>query len=89
MINNTLKENLSDWTDFDTAAFLLGKSLGFFKDTSQNYKHVFWSNNKLGDRLNLMLEALVEQGFLLKQDDPDLRYKWDPECESFLDARAY
>lgn len=85
----TFKENMLEWADFDAAAYYLGLSLGFFNEDSKNLKRIFWTNNKLGNRLNLILDDLVEKEFLLKREEPDIQYKWNKDSENFSEMRAY
>jgi hypothetical protein len=70
---------LSDWTDADAAAFLLGIALGLMPDESAfgSAKHVFWTRNPIGEMLYGMLDRLVEHGVLEKRDEPDWQYRWN------------
>jgi hypothetical protein len=72
----TLAEDLSEWTDGDYAAYLLGIQLGAVRgDFTTTNKHVFWTDNRLGNGLRAALLALVEAG-LLERDEADDRYRW-------------
>lgn len=84
----TLKEALHDWTDIDYAQHSLLLSIGMVKQSStmQDYKAIYWTNNPFGDFAAKMLDDLVEIGCLLKRDEPDFQYKWNPE---FQDVREY
>lgn len=75
------KHAMKDWDDFDIAAFSLGRSIGLFEfgETMTHIKHIFWSNNPIGNVLNKMLEEMVKTGFLLKNDR--FQYKWNPQFE--------
>ncbi len=72
------RDELKDWNDFDGAAYVLARALGIMDETvvfQTDAKHVFWSNNPLGNALNEMLEQLVVAGVLEKRDDH--QYRWD------------
>lgn len=84
----SLPQALADWTDFDVAAHAIGVGLGVFGPGSKmrDHKHVFWTDNPLGNALDEVLHALVEGGVLDKKtiaSDPDphgtwhrARYRW-------------
>lgn len=76
----TLKERISDWTDWDAAAAYLADCLGLIPATAASgaAKHVFWSKHPVGDVLYSMLERMVEQGILEKRDEPDIQFRWSP-----------
>lgn len=70
---------LREWTDSDVAMFALGRALGWFPadggfDEFQEHKHVFWSNNDLGNALGGMLDALVTEG-LARRRGTQFRWK--------------
>ena len=74
---SNLSEALADWTDWDGAAFELGRALGLFEgQTFQGAKGVFWSDNPLGNGLHDGLQALVAAGVLEHRDEPDDQYRW-------------
>lgn len=76
----TLKEKLSEWTDIDYAAFCLAQRLGLMNLDVRfqlEAKHVFWTNNPVGNTLYSMLEQLAELEFLEYREEPDLQYKWN------------
>jgi hypothetical protein len=73
---------IEEWTDWDGAAFSLGVTLGFWSDTDVDplsfrvkNKHVFWTNNKLGNSLYEILNELVKVGVLEKREEPDIQYR--------------
>ncbi len=70
---------LRDWTDIDFAAHELAKSLGVMplRSTINDAKWVYWTNNPLGDELVILLDRLVNLGFLEKREEPDLQYRVD------------
>ena len=74
-----LRERLSDWTDWDLAAASLAMVLGIIPDVLPfgGAKSLFWSNNEIGDMLQLQLDQLSCLGILLKREQPDLQYKWN------------
>jgi hypothetical protein len=80
MPQTTLKGRISDWTDWDWAAYSLGICLGLMPDAAAfgAAKHVFWSNHPVGDLLYSMLDRMVEQGILEKRDEPDIQCRWSP-----------
>lgn len=72
-------EGLADWTDWDGAAFTLGRSLGIFSETETftQVKWVFWTNNPLGNALHEMLVQLTAAGVLERRDEPDdIQFRW-------------
>lgn len=73
----TFADELSGWTDWDGAAFELGRTLGLF--TGQGFrevKYVFWTSNALGDGLHDALLALTAAGVLDRRDEPDEQFRW-------------
>jgi hypothetical protein len=74
-----LKEDLKDWQDIDAAGFILACDIGLMKkgDFQVKAKHVFWSNNAIGNVLYDILDKLVEIG-VLENDTEELRYRWNP-----------
>ena len=73
----TLAEGLDDWTDWDRAAFVLGQTLGVFERVDfLEAKHVFWTDNALGEGLHDALLALVRGGVLDRRDEPDEQFRW-------------
>ena len=78
----TLKEALTDWTDWDGAAFELACALGLIKNEpfmfQTHAKHVFWSNNPLGNALHEALQKLVGLGILEEREEPDNQFRWNP-----------
>jgi len=77
--------DMTEWNDWDGAAYVLGLSLGLFNKETHPYmrdlKHVFWTANPIGEALHKCLEELVRAGILLgtNADDDD---EHDPECAS-------
>lgn len=69
---------LGDWTDWDGAAFLLGRALGVFPESAEfpRVKGVFWTENALGDALHEVLVVLSGAGVLERRDVPDEQFRW-------------
>jgi hypothetical protein len=76
----TLKEALSDWTDFDFAAYDLALCLGLMSadiEFATRAKHVFWAANPIGTMLYQMLHELAKQSILEERDEPDHQFRWN------------
>jgi hypothetical protein len=72
-----LHAQLDDWTDWDGAAFLVGRALGLFKRAAfPDVKSVFWTDNRLGNGLHAVLLDLVEAGVLERREEPDEQLRW-------------
>jgi hypothetical protein len=74
-----LKESLAEWTDLDWAAFQLAACLGLMPPDSDLFrtkaKHIFWTNNPVGNALYRMLRELAGVG-ILEHDQEEMRYRW-------------
>jgi hypothetical protein len=81
MENQTLRERLAEWTDWDFAAFQLSRSVGLMGPDvkfATDAKHVFWGGaNPVGEALFNILRELVEAGVLEYRDEPDHQYRWN------------
>jgi hypothetical protein len=78
----TLKEALQNWTDFDGAMYELALCLGLMTpevDTFASTKHVYWSDNPVGNALYATLDELTQYGVLEKRDEPDYQFRWNPD----------
>jgi hypothetical protein len=77
----SLRERLTDWTDWDHAAFALGCSLGLFSTNATTFdvKHVFWTDNEIGSGLHDLLLVLARLGFLESREEPDEQFRWNSE----------
>jgi hypothetical protein len=75
---NTLKDYLKDWTDMDWAMYDLGRCLGLMDTEFVKAKHVFWSENHVGNMLHDILTRLADNGILEYRDEPDYQYRWNP-----------
>lgn len=74
-----LRVLLSDWQEADVAMFHLATVLGIVEKTNIPFggkKHLFWSNNPVGNLLFDQLKQLVEVG-ILEFDDEDQRFRWN------------
>lgn len=84
-LNHVLKE----WTEIDVSAFHIAVALGIFPHSSDekeiyNFggkKHIFWTNNPLGNLLFDLLENLVALNILEKKDIDDGFYRWNPNFD--------
>lgn len=59
--------DLQEWHDWDGAAYVLGGDLGLWDSTDPcfgNAKHIFWTDNPIGNALHNFLEELVRAGVL-------------------------
>ena len=77
----TLKIQLDDWVDWDVAAYYLAQSLGLMDEMvsfAKDAKHVFWTDNVLGNILHGILNELVSCQVLERRDEPDIQYRWNP-----------
>jgi predicted enzyme related to lactoylglutathione lyase len=75
----TLRETLSDWVDVDNAGCAMGVCIGLIPPSEgwARHKHVFWSNNPIGNMLYKWIDDLVAAGVLEKRDEPDIQYRWN------------
>lgn len=85
---NSFRELLKNWEDFDVVEFYLGCTLGIFEydEKFENFrknKHIFWTNNPLGDMLAKMLEDMAAEG-ILEFDREELKLKWNEKYESMV-----
>ena len=91
MVNQTLRERLSEWTDWDAAAFHLAQSLGLMApdvDFCTRAKHVFWTDHPIGCALRDMLGRLVEAGVVEYRDEPDDQYRWRADFVGSWETRG-
>ena len=76
----SLPDRLADWTDWDVAAYEVGRCLGVLHGNfATDNKGVFWSDNRLGNGLHDVLLRLVEAGVLERREEPDEQFRWRPE----------
>jgi hypothetical protein len=83
-MKKTLRENLTDWTDWDIAEYYLAVALGIMPTEEGDgeifrlkAKHVFWTDNPVGVFLGGVLGELAELG-VLDHDDEEERFRWNP-----------
>lgn len=73
------KESLKDWLDWDHAEYNLARALGIM-DESVNFctdaKHIFWTDNPLGNSLHNILEGLSKAG-VLEYDRENEKFRWN------------
>lgn len=69
---------LAEWTDWDFAAFALGRAIRLYERPAdyQFVKGNFWTDNPRGNGLHAALNALVDGGVLERRDEPDIQYRW-------------
>ena len=82
----SLRDDLSEWSDWDGAGVALAKHLGLIETTEAfgGRKGIFWSNNPVGNALTDCLNRLTEATILERRDEPDIQFRWN---QSFsLDA---
>jgi hypothetical protein len=72
-----LSTTFHEWTDWDVAGFQAGRALGLFNRQSWlETKHVFWTDNPVGNMLHAMLAELATSGILDRRAEPDIQYRW-------------
>ena len=78
-VSNTLRESLSDWTDWDSASYALAACINILGvETSFHIaKQVFWSNHPVARLLINTLDAMVAGGILERREEPDIQYRWN------------
>lgn len=75
----TLKDKLKDWTDVDVACYYLAICLGLMNETTSfpvEAKHVFWTNNAVGNMLIDMVDSMIAEQILKAKDDGQL-VRWN------------
>ena len=75
---NSLKNVLKDWHDIDGAQYELARLLGVIdqEKSFQETKHIWWTNDVIGNMMFNLLEALVGAGVLESRTEPDHQYRW-------------
>jgi hypothetical protein len=73
-----LSESLADWTDWDLAAFRLGRAIGLYEreDDWWRRKGTMWTDNLIGAGLHDALVKLAEAGVLDQRHNPDEQFRW-------------
>jgi hypothetical protein len=88
MKQRSLKTALADWTDIDIAQYQLGICLNMISSDVpfNSVKHIFWSDNQIGNALAKMLDTLAEAHVLEKRDEPDFQYRWNENFKNNSDG---
>ena len=85
LADETLRHALSEWTDWDGAAYRLAVSLGLVQDEPGVFqvkaKHIFWSSNLVGNTLYAILEQLVAAQILELREEPDKQFRWNSKFD--------
>jgi hypothetical protein len=73
-----LAQTLREWTDWDLAAFKLGRAIGLFEreDDWLRRKSIMWTDNHTGSGLRAALLALTKAGLLERREEPDEQFRW-------------
>ena len=73
-----LRSTLGDRTDWDFAAFRLGKAIGLYEREDQwlGAKGTMWTDNDVGTALHDALLALAQAGVLERRESPDEQFRW-------------
>lgn len=72
-----LHRTLAEWTDWDAAAFALGRAIGFYETPGlQRFKSDFWTDNSVGNGLHHALVVLAESGIVERRDAPEIQFRW-------------
>jgi len=71
------------WTDFDITAYQLALCLGLLQPdtTFLAAKHIFWTDNPLGNILHNLLKTLVQFGVLEVNEEEQFRWNTDFELQ--------
>ena len=71
------KDAMSDWVDFDGASHLLARRLGIFPHEKGflDMKWMYWTSNPVGNDLADSVDMLVVLGILERRDEPDMQYR--------------
>jgi hypothetical protein len=75
----SLRDTLTEWTERDVAEFYLARLLGiigFDVSFATDAKHLFWSDNAIGDALELILSSLTDLG-ALEVDEERIQVRWN------------
>jgi hypothetical protein len=79
-----LKTKLSQWTEFDVAMYWLACSLGLLEqdetmEVYNEYKALFWTNNKHHQHLKTILDELVGLGALEYKENDNSLVRWNAQ----------
>ena len=76
-VSSGLGDVLTDWTDWDVAAWELARVLGVpVAEPFWRAKGTFWTDNAFGNGLHDALLALHRAGVLDRRDEPDEQFRW-------------
>lgn len=77
----SLHDSLTNWQDWDGAAYHLAKRLGLIDSTEDvgGRKGMLWSDNPVGSALHQCLNALVDAGILERRDESNIQFRWNPK----------
>jgi hypothetical protein len=75
-----LRETLRDWTDWDLAAFRLGRAIGLYEreDDWWRSKAALWTDNQTGAALHDALVVFAEGSVIQTRSEPDEQFRWPP-----------
>ena len=77
----TFRAAIQEWSDVDLAQYALAVALGMIAPERSPFatkaKHLFWTNNPLGNALHEFLETLARLGVIERRGEPDLQYRWN------------
>jgi hypothetical protein len=73
-----VRKTLADWTDWDVAAFRLGRAIGLYELEQEWFrrKGTMWTDNREGAGLHDALLALADAGVLETRSEPDEQFRW-------------
>jgi len=86
----TLRGELTEWHDWDGAAYVLARSLGIIEpgyNFQADTKGLFWTANPLGDTLHAILRSLAGAGVLEERDGFE-EFRWNPDFRGYMGAHA-
>lgn len=78
-MQQTLRDLLKEWQDWDAASHGLAVAIGLASNDDDSYfksKHLYWSSNPIGEGLLACLDKLVKAGILEQRHEPDIQYRW-------------
>ena len=90
MTTKNLKQALNHWQDIDCAQYHLAISLGLIESDvpfATQVKHVFWTDNPIGNMLGEILDTLTKAYVLQQRDEPDYQYRWNPDFRGSWEDR--
>jgi hypothetical protein len=82
MAIETLKNSLTNWTDFDIAGFEFARCIGLIRSDVEfgRAKHVFWGANPAGEAIHrILFEELVKVGVLEVNPEDEIQVRWNSD----------